>query len=305
MHERLMKTDDTNNKTSILVVDDNSLVLKTLNLLVSSLGYQCHSASDGLKAVELLKTESYDLVLTDVMMPGMNGLELLNHITEHYPDTDVIVATGYSDQASYADVIKAGAIDYIKKPIEQIELEAKLTRALRERAMLRKLEQLSLYDSLTSLFNRRAFDTQFHQEIERATRQDYPLFLAFIDIDNFKEYNDTYGHQQGDDVLVGLGKILLECTRNSVDMCFRIGGDEFAVILSQTNADQATEIIQRILLKYVEQNYGSTSLSIGVVSCKRDPLLTHEENEKQMKNRADQAMYDAKKDGKNCVIFWI
>ena len=296
-----MKKDDIKN-VRILVVDDNELVLKTLNLLVSSLGYKCRTANNGLEASELLKTNSFDLVLTDVKMPGMDGIELLHYITKHYPDTDVIVATGYSDRASYADVIKAGAIDYIKKPIDHIELEAKLTRALRERAMLRKLEQLSMYDSLTSLLNRRAFDIHFHQEVERSARQGYSIFLAILDIDNFKEYNDNHGHQKGDDVLSALGEILLECTRNSVDLCFRIGGDEFAVVLPQTNADQATEIVQRIIQQYAKRNFDTTSLSIGVVSCRRDPLLTLEEDEKRMKNRADQAMYDAKKSGKNCVI---
>lgn len=296
-----MKTNDTNN-TSILVVDDNDLVLKTLNLLVSSLGYKCRVATNGLEAVDILETDSFDLVLTDVKMPGMDGIALLHHITELYPDTGVIVATGYSEWAGYADVIKAGAIDYMTKPIDRGELEAKLMRALREKAMVRKLEELSMHDSLTSLFNRRAFEIHLHREIDRADRQKYSIFLAMLDIDNFKEYNDNYGHQEGDNVLIALAEILLECSRNSVDMCFRIGGDEFAVILPQTNADQATEIIQRILLKYVEHGFGTTSLSIGVVSCKCDPLLTLEEDGKLIKKHVDQALYDAKKGGKNCVV---
>lgn len=296
-----MKTNDTNN-TCILVVDDNDLVLKTLNLLVPSFGYKCRVASNGLEAVELLKTDSFDLVLTDMKMPGMDGIVLLHHITQLYPDTGVIIAADYSECASYAEVIKAGAIDYITKPIDQGELEAKLMRALREKAILRKLEQLSMHDSLTSLFNRRAFEIYLHREIDRADRQRYSIFLAMLDIDNFKEYNDSYGHQKGDNVLTTLAEILLECSRNSVDTCFRVGGDEFAVILPQTNADQATEIIQRILLNYVEQGFGTTSLSIGIVSCKCDPLLTIEEDGKLIKNHVDQALYDAKKSGKNCVV---
>ncbi|EKD37700.1 MAG: response regulator receiver modulated diguanylate cyclase, partial [uncultured bacterium] len=214
----------------------------------------------------------------------------------------VIVSTGYHEKASYAAVIKAGAIDFIKKPIDQAELEAKLARAIRERRMMRELERLSKQDSVTGILNRRAFDEHFSIEVERAYRQNYPLMLAIIDIDNFKEYNDQFGHQEGDNVLRHLAEIMKECTRESVDMCFRLGGDEFAVLLPQATINQGTEIVQRILLSFIERNFGSTSLSIGLISCKRNKKIAKDIDEKAMKERADQAMYDAKKGGKNCVI---
>lgn len=291
-----------NEPVVILIVDDDDLVLKTLNVLVSSLGYKCLLASDGVEAVEVLSNTSCDLILSDVLMPNMDGLELLEYARKKYPKIGVIIATGFSERASYADVIQAGAIDFIKKPIDQAELEAKLARALREREMVRKLEDLSLSDSLTCLFNRRAFEEKFIKEVERASRQDYPLFLANIDIDNFKEYNDMYGHGEGDKVLVSLAEILIECTRHNVDLPFRLGGDEFAVLLPQTSATQATEIVQRILLKYLEENYGKTTLSIGIVSCDRDEKLQLIDDLHRMRDRADKAMYEAKKGGKNCVV---
>ena len=286
----------------ILIVDDDDLVLKTLNVLISSLGYECLLANDGLEAVELLSDRKCDLILSDVLMPNMDGLELLAYIREKRPEIDVIIATGFSEKASYADVIKAGAIDFIKKPIDQAELEAKLARAFRERRMVMELEQLSLSDALTSVYNRRAFDQKFINEVERAFRQDYQLFLAIVDIDNFKEYNDKYGHTEGDKVLISLAEILKECTRDNVDMVFRLGVDEFAVLLPQTSGNQATEIVQRILLKYIEANYGKTTLSIGIVSCQRDPELSKPEDVTRMKDKADKAMYEAKNSGKNCVI---
>lgn len=286
----------------ILIVDDDDLVLKTLNVLVTALGYTCLLANDGLEAVEILQEKQCDLILTDVLMPNMDGLELLAYVREKYTDIDVIVATGFSERASYADVIKAGAIDFIKKPIDQAELEAKLDRAFRERKMVRELEKLSLSDTLTSVYNRRAFDQKFTHEVERAFRQDYSLFLAIIDIDNFKDYNDKYGHAAGDKILISLGYILEECTRNNVDMAFRLGGDEFAVLLPQTSANQATEIVQRILLRYIEANYGKTTLSIGIVSCERDSELELKEDIIRMQERADKAMYEAKNSGKNCVV---
>jgi diguanylate cyclase (GGDEF)-like protein len=291
-----------NGVAAILVVDDDELVRKTLSVLVSSLGYQCLVASDGIEATEVLQSKHCDLVLSDIKMPNMDGLELLKHIIRHHSGTDVIIATGYNETASYADVIRAGALDFIKKPIDQAELEAKLARALRERHMIRKLETLSMCDGLTSLLNRRAYDLRFPREVERAHRQNYSLYLAIVDVDNFKDYNDTFGHNEGDKVLIALSDTIKECTRNSVDLCFRLGGDEFAVLLPQTTATQATEIVQRILLKFVESNFNGTTLSIGIVSCKRDKDISAEEDLAQMQKRADQAMYDAKHSGKNCVI---
>lgn len=287
---------------TILIVDDDDLVRMSLSVLISSLGFHCIVASDGNEAITALGKAKCDLVLSDIVMPKMDGLELLKYVREHHPGTDVILATGYNESERYADVIKAGAIDFIKKPIDNSELEAKLARALRERHLVRELEQLSLCDGLTSLLNRRAFDSRFLGEVERAHRQTYGLFLAIIDVDNFKEYNDTYGHRFGDSILVSLGKILHECTRANVDLPFRLGGDEFALLLPQTNGTQATEIVQRILLRFVESNYNTVTLSIGIIACNRNGSLSLEEDGERMKERADQAMYEAKNSGKNCVV---
>ena len=286
----------------VLIVDDDELVRMTLSVLVSSLGYHCLVAGDGVEAIAVLQSTAVDLVFTDIVMPGMNGLELLGHIRADYKGADVIVSTGYHEKSSYSEVIKAGAIDFIKKPIDQAELEAKLARAVRERRMMRELERLSLQDGLTSLFNRRAFDERFPSEVERAHRQNYPLMLAIIDVDNFKQYNDAHGHHEGDKVLINLADILRESTRDKVDMCFRLGGDEFAVLLPQANANQGTEIVQRILLSFVEQSFGITTLSIGLVSCKRDEKIPRDVDEMAIRERADRAMYDAKNNGKNCVV---
>lgn len=289
----------------ILLVDDDELVLKTLQMLVNSFGYSCMMARDGLEAIEVMTHHGCDLVLSDVIMPNMDGLELLSYVREHFPEVDVIIATGYSESASYAEVIKAGAIDFIKKPIESAELEAKLARALRERRMMRDLERLSMRDALTGLYNRRVFDEKIIKEVERASRQNYQLFLAMVDIDNFKSYNDKYGHPEGDEVLIAMARILQDCTRNSVDFAFRLGGDEFAVLLTETSALQAKDIVQRIQARFAACKFGETSASIGIVSCKRDASLSCEDDVGRMKNRADKAMYEAKKSGKNRVVCWM
>lgn len=286
----------------VLIVDDDELVRMTLSVLIGSFGYHCLVAGDGIEAIAVLKSTAVDLVFSDIVMPGMDGLQLLDHIIENYKETDVIISTGYHEKASYSEVIKAGALDFIKKPIDHAELEAKLARAVRERSMMRELERLSMQDGLTKILNRRAFDERFPDEVERAHRQNYPLMYAVIDIDNFKEYNDEHGHQEGDNILINLAEILKDCTRESVDLCFRLGGDEFAVLLPQATATQGTEVVQRILLNFLEKNFGSTTLSIGLVSCKRNEKIPREQDEMAIKERADQAMYDAKKNGKNCVV---
>ena len=235
------------NSVVILIVDDDELVRMTHSVLVGSLGYHCLVAGDGVEAIAVLKSTAVDLVFSDIVMPGMDGLQLLRHVRENYKETDVIISTGYHEKASYSEVIKAGAIDFIKKPVDQAELEAKLARAVRERTMMRELERLSKQDGLTSILNRRAFDERFSSEVERAHRQNYPLMLAIIDIDNFKEYNDKHGHLEGDKVLINLADILKECTRESVDMCFRLGPELRYRLLKQWHIQSHTR--QQILVQ--------------------------------------------------------
>jgi len=183
-----------NKDINILLVDDDPIVLKLLESILAARGYNYDVAGDGLQAVEKMKRQSFNIVITDINMPNMNGMELLKHIIEHHPRTGVIVATGYSKMYSYVDVINAGAIDYLTKPFNGDELLAKLHRVVREQALFDQLEQISISDSLTGLYNRRYFDTKIVDELLRATRQNYEIFLTFIDIDNFKSFNDSYGH---------------------------------------------------------------------------------------------------------------
>lgn len=291
-----------NINVTILVVDDDKLVLEALGMLVSSFGYNCLTAVNGLDAIKKLKEKQVDIVVTDVVMPEMDGLELLAHIKEHYIQTDVIVATGYTDKASYADVIRSGAIDFIKKPFERDELEAKLNRVERERKMVRKLEKLSMCDSLTGLFNRRSFNLKLAEEVQRAHRQDYQVFLALLDVDNFKGYNDTFGHPAGDKVLNAVGLILNDCTRHNVDFTFRYGGDEFAAILTQTNEEQAIKIMDRVVESFEIGGFAGTSLSAGLTRCERNESVSWPEDAASMIERVDKALYRAKSEGKNRIV---
>lgn len=293
---------DKPNNAFILIVNNDELVLSSLTLLVSSLGHTCYAAGNGHEAVNTLKENSFDLILSDLDIPEMDGLDLLRHVQKYHPNTDVIISADFDDWERCVLAITNGAVDFLFKPINQVELEVKLARALRERTIAKQLRKLIIHDSLTNLYNRQAFDSHFIREAERASRQNYTIFFALIHIDNFAEYCLKNGSAKGDEQLVVVGKTLLDCTRQSVDLCYYLGEGEFGLLLPQTSGDQATEIVQRILLNYVEYHFDITSLSIGIVLCQRDSQISVEEDEKRMIKRAEQAVKDARKSGENCAI---
>ncbi len=286
----------------ILLVDDDPSILDLLEFFISSFGYESVCASNGQQAVELLNSFSFDIVISDVMMPKMDGLELLAHIKKFHQNIDVIIATGFSDTVTYTDVIKAGASDFIAKPFNRDELEAKLNRIIREQKTIRELERLSTYDSLTSLFNRRYFDIKLWEEVHRAHRQEYPLFLAMIDVDRFKTFNDHFGHQAGDNVLQSIGRVISSTTRKNVDQNYRYGGDEFSIILPQTSTDQASLVAHRIVTSYRALDFSPTDLSIGLARFIRHDGKSWNEDVTNLINRADQAMYRAKASPDNQIL---
>ena len=290
-------------KTKVLVVDDDPMILRMMGNAIDTFGYENAGAANGLEALARLEEENdFTIVVTDMIMPEMDGMELLRNITEKYPAIDVIVVTGYIQTYRYTDVIKAGACDFITKPFGVDELGAKLNRAIREQRLIRRLEHISMCDVLTDLFNRRSFDVKLKEEIPRAHRQGYPVFLAMADVDKFKDYNDKMGHQAGDRVLQEMGKILKHCTREKVDWSFRLGGDEFAVIIPYATDDQVQQIAERILERYRKSGFFPTSLSIGLAQFVRHPERSWLGDSNNLVSRADKALYKAKNAGGNRVV---
>ncbi len=286
----------------ILIVDDDPLVLEHLDIAVRSFGFVCVKANNGREAMAILEKEWFSIVVTDMVMPEIDGMQLLEHIKSHYPETSVIVVTGYTGTFSYVDVIGAGASDFILKPFNTDELEAKINRIMREREMLRKLEFLSSCDPLTGLYNRRHMDKKIREEVHRAARQDYPVFLMLADVDNFKSYNDDFGHQKGDQLLIRVAEILKNCTRTDVDLVFRHGGDEFAILTPQVNAAQVARVGERIIATFDKEALGKTGLSLGAAEFAR----TNDKLEKDvfaMFSRADKALYRAKEEGRSQLVF--
>lgn len=289
--------------TRILLVDDDSNIIQLLKNAMTKLGHAFETAMNGEEAKARLKQGEFTLVLTDLTMPQCDGMELLKHIKEEYPLIEVIVITGHAELHGYTDVIRAGASDFITKPFGIDELEAKINRVIREQTLIRKLEHLSMRDMLTELYNRRYFELKLQEEIPRAHRQGYPVFLALLDVDRFKTYNDQYGHQAGDRLLHDIGKILMHCTREKVDLCFRFGGDEFAIIIPYATVAQAGQIADRIQARYrQEPSYAPTSLSIGLAKFLRHPDFSWADDVADLVTRVDKALYSGKAQGGNRAI---
>jgi diguanylate cyclase (GGDEF)-like protein len=206
------------------------------------------------------------------------------------------VVTGYQEEYKYTDVIEIGASDFISKPFNINELEAKINRIIRERELRAELKRLSIRDGLTSLYNRRYFDENLKREAIRAFRQRYGLFLLLVDVDNFKEYNDQLGHQKGDDLLKELARIMMFYSRDNVDSVYRYGGDEFAVIIPHATDEQAILVAKRLRNKFNTSNLGPASLSIGMAHLEGG-LKTLEQDLETLLRTADQHLYLAKNNG--------
>ncbi len=287
----------------ILIVDDDPTILSLLKEYISALGYNLKTASNGTQALDALKMSKFTIIITDLLMPGMDGMELIRQVKTYWPDTDIIVITGYTRDYRYTDVIRAGASDFIQKPFNLDELEAKLNRLTRERQLRSLLKRLSVKDALTGLYNRRFFEFRFTEEAKRAERQSYSLFVIFIDVDKFKRYNDQQGHRAGDKLLKELSITIKKFTRDHVDSAFRYGGDEFAILLPQTEADQALQVAERIRSAF-DQIMSDVTISIGIAKFKRHPDKNLAENLDILIHQADEAMYEAKDAGGNKVVMW-
>ncbi len=288
----------------LLIVDDDPTILALLRAFCDKLGYQYRTAVDGQDALEKLEQAPCTILITDLIMPRLDGMALMKKVKELWPGIDILVMTGYSRDFTYTDVIGAGASDFIQKPFNLDELEAKLNRIVRERGLRAMLRRLSTRDPLTDLYNRRFFEQRLEEEAERAHRQNYSLFLLMVDLDNFKEVNDNFGHAEGDRILKALAEVLRSSTRHSVDTSFRYGGDEFVVIVPQASEGQAEQIAERIRRNYLAlDNVGETTLSIGVARFQRTSEKLRDDLNRLM-HQADDAMYAAKKTGGNKVVIY-
>lgn len=293
----------------ILVVEDDTAIRDSIHECFERQGYPVSSVASAEEALEIIKSKDIHIVITDIKLPGKNGLQLTHEIKKDY-DIDVIVMTGYSENYSYEEAINKGASDFVFKPFRFEELVLRLKRVLKERRLtkernriLSKLENLAITDGLTKLYNLRHFYHLLEIEIDRCSRYGHPLALLLMDIDNFKIYNDSFGHLEGDKVLIRLGQIITSCLR-TMDSAFRYGGEEFTIILPETTAEEAKNVAHRIktVVEYEHffpepENPIRITVSTGVTEyANKEPLSA-------FIKRADQAMYLSKEKGRNTISF--
>ena len=295
-------------ENKILIVEDDSVIAALVHQFLTRSGYQAIITRSAEEAEEILKGEEINIILSDVKLPGMDGIAFTKKVKKQY-SLDVIITTGYSSEYSYEDAINNGASDLIFKPIRLNELMLRINRVIRERSlinerdrMIENLRKLSIKDPLTELYNSRYFYEQLEKEIARSGRYLHPLALIFIDIDHFKAINDTYGHMVGDRALLLIAQKMKNCLR-SQDTAYRFAGDEFTIILPETTADQTEVVADRIRsemenerLVIFEKPISQITLSLGIAEYVRN------EDMKQFIHRADVTMYQAKKSGGNKIF---
>lgn len=435
-------------KESVLVLDDESSILELLGQYLGEEGYECSLSTSAREALALLAERPFDLLITDIRMPEMDGIEVVKRAKAQDQDLAVIVVTAHLEVTSAIDALRVGADDYLLKPFNLTEISLSVDKALERRRLLiqnrrqqeelelrvreataglesvnrelratkeylenllnstvdaiitvdrerhisyvndgavqmlgytaeefqrtpverffvggaeevqyvrhilrrerslqnyetelnhkngaqipinmslsyvgdpegevlstlaickditkqkqleRELKEMSIKDSLTGLYNQGYFYDRMEAEIERANRQGHPITLLLFDIDQFKTYNDCHGHLEGDAVLRAAGAVVVECTREHVDIGFRYGGDEFTVILPEANEDQALSIAERIRTTFEARRFDRLTVSIGLMTYKSGSSV------RSFIRYADAMMYDAKRSGGNRVYVY-
>jgi two-component system, cell cycle response regulator len=289
-------------KSKILVVDDNPDKLSLLEAALLLAGYDVTTATDGDEALAAIDSYQPDLVITDVMMPRMNGYELAQRIRANPATKFIPVIMQTAAGRRVEDLRRAsevGALGYITDPTDLDLLLARTRTLLEFKAYLDVCEEAAFTDHLTSLANRRRFERQLEREVGRTLRYGHPFTLLMLDIDNFKHLNDTFGHDVGDEAIRRIAKVLREGTRG-IDLAARIGGEEFAVLLVETREKGGLEVAERlrIAIKSLEiPQAGRITASFGVAECPFDAQTAAD-----ILKAADIALYEAKRNGRDRVM---
>jgi len=311
-----------NKKSRILVVDDHEDNIELLRARLEARGYEVVGATDGQQALDKVAEDCPDLILLDVMMPKMDGMEVARRLkakiaNKELPFIPIIMQTALDSTENKVEGLDAGADDYLTKPINFAELEARVSSKLRIKALQSELEardkelselndklrQISLTDGLTQIENRRSLEERLHDMWSHSVRLHEPIALVMCDIDKFKAVNDNYGHQAGDSVLKEFAQ-LLKSEAREIDRVGRYGGEEFLLILPGTVLDAAVTFAERLREKVERHTFtypGGTlcrTMSCGVAGSPH-PLVKDQE---ALLKASDDALYVAKETGRNRVI---
>jgi len=307
-------------RSKILVVDDSRTQLEWLVKVLERDGFDVRTAADGKDAIRKVRSDPPDLVLLDMILPDMDGLEVLRIVKARPEDQfiPVIILSVKSDLDSKVAGLRIGADDFLAKPFAEAEILARCAAMLRIKSLQdqlretqRKLREQAITDELTGLKNRRAFDERLLEEFRRAQRYADPVSLIMIDLDHFKQVNDRFGHPFGDVVLRGAAEQVRHSTRDP-DICARYGGEEFAVILPKTHLSGALAVAERIWKELGAKTHPvppgapgpekaiQVTASLGLAFYPSKDITTPE----LLLRYADEALYQAKKAGRNTICLY-
>ena len=297
--------------TEILIVDDEAEIREILRAALSFRNYRCVTAENGAAAFELLRRRPFDIVLSDIAMPEMDGMELLSKAKALRPEIKVILITGFGTLEWAKQAIRQGAFDYLEKPFELDDVRRVVDQA---QLALRVEAQTDVdtlrtappqRDTLTGLLNHRYFCEALTRLRSLCRRQHHPLSVMLVDVDRFGKVNRDHGHAVGDLVLRDLSQQLVDTCRAS-DVVARYGGDQFAIALPETDGDAAVSVAKRCCQRAQMQRVGledaaiECSVSVGVAECETGFI----ESESDLLRRAEDALAHAKANGGGCVTRW-
>lgn len=297
---------------NILLVEDNE---KDINLIKGHLrdqSYEIFMAESGEDAIEIVRENDVDLILLDILLPGMDGFEVCQKLRglEKESQPQVVMITCLDDLDSKIKGVELGVDDFLIKPINGRELRARIKSLLKKKKYLDRLQshyKLALHsaimDGLTGLYNHAYFKQALEIEIKKSVRQDYPTALMMLDLDNFKHFNDTYGHTAGDVILSEIAGLFRACVRET-DLVARYGGEEFSIVLPYAGRQETLNIADRILQSVRNHQFVSSACSViepitvsgGIALCPSDA-----HNAPDLIQKADAMLYQAKKSGKDRV----
>jgi len=293
-------------KNTLLIVDDENANLKVLTHILGA-DYTIYTATNGVNAVQKARELQPDLILLDILMPEMDGYETLSTIkkTEEINKIPVVFITGLDSVEDEEKGLSLDAADYITKPFSAPIVKLRVRNQIQIVNQLRMIERLSLVDQLTGIANRRSFDSRLIVEWKQAIREQTSLSLLMMDLDKFKDLNDTYGHQQGDLVLKKVAEIFTMSLRRPADFTARWGGEEFIVLLPNTPLEGALDVaenirtdIERSPIMFSDGTVIRITVSIGVASIFPEKSSSID----VFISNADKALYLAKEAGRNRVM---
>ncbi len=300
---------DSKKTPQILVIDDAPDVLALLEQELSENGYGIYSASNREDGLRILTEKDIDLVLLDIIMPNVSGLDILREIkvSTAFRELPVIMLSGSEVSDDIVTALDCGASDFVSKPYVLPVLLARIRNALVLRDKAQQLEVMALSDFLTGIDNRRQFYKLTKSALAKNKRQESTLCIAIFDIDYFKHINDTYCHEVGDFVLVDFAERLKNFFRE-YDIVARVGGEEFCVCLVDTTREQGLKACERFRSEIsrtgVRVKTGKSYLNLSVKTSAGITEAQHDSELDDLINQADKALYKAKESGRNQVVLF-